>query len=816
MLKNYFKIALRNLSRHKGFSLINVLGLTIGLSCCFMIMVFVRHELSYDTFHSRQGRIYRLNYMPKFAGYSIFIGLTPAVASPLLPEYFSEVEKSARVYRSNATIEVPGGNNPRPVKFDEDHFFFADSTLTDIFSFEFIEGNPQTALKNTYSLVITDRVARKYFGNAPALGRTVIYEGKHPMKITGVVKEFPDNSHIRIDLLSDYQTMFATESELVRRNLPQNWVITHSATYVLLRPGASAQSVNARMPQFLKTHADAQIAKDIEYQLQPLRDIHLNPDVEGNPEASGSMTYVYVFAGIGLLTLLIACINFINLSTARSLQRAREVGIRKTLGSEKAQIVAQFLGESLLLSGIALVFSIVLIILLFPVLNTLTNKHLGWTYLFENPGLPIAFIAVAVIAGLLSGSYPAFFVARFQPVVTLKGSFVSGKAKGGAVRQMLLGFQFMASIVLIIGAMVVFRQLKFLMERPVGYQKDHIIVADIRNEKITNVFAAPSDSAYRRLKTFRESLLRNPAVREVTFSTQRMGTGAVQRNVVPEGKTQDANLFIGAIGVDFNFARTYGLQLAAGRELSEKFSTDKTAGFLINETGAKQLGWKSPADALNKSLNLEGKQGRIVGVLKDFHTESLQNPIQGVLFHIDQNLFTQMSMKLTPAGLDKTLAAVGREWDKFFPEKGFAYQFLDQSIADAYANEQRLSKLTGYFAGLAILISCLGLYGLVSITTQQRTKEIGIRKVLGASVASIVELLSKDFLVLVLVSLVIASPLAWYAMNKWLSGFAFKTEMAWWIFGLAGLVTVGITLLTVSFQSIRAALTNPVKSLKTE
>lgn len=816
MIKNYFKIALRNLQRHKGFSLINVLGLTIGLTCCFLIMVFVRHELSYDTFHSKYDRIYRLNYMPKFAGYSIYIGLTPTVASPLLPDYFSEVERSARVYRSNATIEVPGSNSPGPVKFDEDHFFFADSTLTDIFSFEFLEGSPETALRHTYSLVITDRIARKYFGNAQALGKTVIYEGKHPMKITGVVKEFPDNSHIRIDLLSDYKTMFATESELVRRNLPQNWVITHSATYVLLRPGASTQSVNARMPQFLKTHADAQIARDIEYQLQPLRDIHLNPEVEGNPEPTGSMTYVYVFSGIGILTLLIACINFINLSTARSLQRAREVGIRKTLGSEKGQIVAQFLGESLLLSGIALFFSVILIAMLFPVLNMLTNKQLTWAYLFQTPGLLVAFVAVAIVVGLVSGSYPAFFVARFQPIVMLKGSFVSGKAGGGSLRQALLGFQFIASIVLIIGAMVVFRQLRFLMEQPVGFHKDYIITADIRNEKITNVFATSSDSSYLRLKTFRGTLLQNPSVREVTFATQRMGAGTVQRNVVPEGKTAAANLFVGAMGVDFNFVKTYGLKLAAGRDLSESYSTDKAAGFLINETGAKQLGWKSAAEALNKGINLEGKQGRIVGVLKDFHTQSLQNPIESVLFHIDQNLFTQMSVKLSPDGLDQTLASIGREWDKFFPEKGFDYQFLDQSIADSYANEQRLSKLTGYFAALAILISCLGLYGLVSIATQQRTKEIGIRKVLGASVRSIVKLLSKDFLILVTVSLLIASPMAWYAMNKWLSNFAFKTDVAWWIFGLAGLVTIGITLLTVSFQSIRAALTNPVKSLKTE
>ncbi|MCE6991041.1 ABC transporter permease [Dyadobacter sp. CY323] len=816
MFRNYFKIAQRNLLRHKSFSFINILGLTVGLTCCFLILVFVRHELSYDTFHAKYDRIYRLNYMPKFAGYSQFIGLTPAVASPLLPDYFSEIETSARVYRSNATIEVPTDSNTRPVKFDEDHFYFADSSLMDIFSFQFLEGNVRTALKDKYSVVITEKISGKYFGGQNALGRTLIYEGKHPLKVTGVIKELPDNSHIRIDLLSDYQTMFATESELVRTNLPQNWVITHSSTYVLLRPGRSPATVNARLPKFLATHADKELAKDIEYTLQPLTDIHLNAEVESNQEVSGSMTYIYVFLGIGFMTLLIACINFVNLSTARSLKRAREVGIRKALGSEKSQIVAQFLGESLLLSGIALFFALVLISLLLPALNHLTDKNLTFTYLFSSPLFLFAFVGIAVVAGLLSGSYPAFFVSRFQPIATLKGSFVSGKAKGGTLRHVLLGFQFVTSIVLIIGAFVAFRQLNYLMEQPMGFDKDFMITANARNEKITNVFAPRNDSAYFRLKTFKETILQNPSVTEVTFSTERMGAGLVQRNVVPEGKTQESNLFIGTLGTDFNFVKTYNLKLAAGRDLSDRFSTDKNAGFLINETGVKQLGWKSAGEAINKSLVMEGKQGRIVGVLKDFHNQSLQNPIQGMLMHIDQPLLTQISIKLSPRNMEKTLSYVGGEWDKQFPEKGFDYAFLDQSIANAYEREQRLSKLIGYFAGLAILISCLGLYGLVSIVTQHRIKEIGIRKVLGATVPNIVQLLARDFVILVIIAFIIASPVSWYVLNKWLENFAFKTNIAWWIFGVAGILTIVITFATVSFQSIKAALTNPVKSLHSE
>ncbi|GAB3963965.1 ABC transporter permease [Spirosoma terrae] len=816
MLKNYLKIAWRSLLRQKTFAFINIIGLTVGLTCCFLILLFVRHELSYDTGQLKADRIYRLTYLPKFAGLKTPLALTPPPASPLLPSAFSEIEKSARIYQSNATVEVKKEGQSQPVKYDEERFFFADSTLLDIFSFRFKEGNPRTALKDKFTVIITDETAAKYFGNQSPIGKTMLYEGKHPLTVTGVVEKFPDNSHIHIDLLANYETMFATESEYARQNLPQNWIITHSSTYVLLRPGRSPETVNARFPQFLLTHANKQFAKDIEYKLQPLRDIHLNPTVDSNLEPPGSMTYIYVFIGIAVMTLLIACINFVNLSTARSLKRAKEVGIRKVLGSEKGQLVAQFLGESLLLTVISLVFSIVLIWVLLPVLNNLTGKQLTMTYFLSDGWLLLLFVGLTIATGLLSGSYPAFFVSRFQPIATLKGSFMSGKAKGGAVRQLLLGIQFVVSIALIIGALVAFRQLQFLMNQPMGFQKDLIITAGTRNDKISNVFTIPTDSTYQRLKTFRDVILQKPNVKDVTLSNRRLGFGAVQRNVIPEGHTQEETLFIGAIGVDFNFIKTYGLAFVAGRDFSETYQTDKTAAFIINETGVKQLGWKSPDQALGKTVNLEGKQGKIIGVLKDFHNRSLQAPIEGLLMTIDQPMLNLFSIKIANENKSETIKAIQQEWDNYFPEKGFAFEFLDQSIAQLYEREQRLSSLIGYFAGLAVLISCLGLYGLVSLVTQQKTKEIGIRKVLGASVSSIVQLLSKDFVILVGIALIIASPLAWYAMDTWLTEFAYRVSIAWWVFALAGVLVVAVTLLTVSFQSIKAALANPVKSLRSE
>lgn len=814
MLKNYLKIAYRNLLRQKSFSLINIIGLTVGLTCCFLILLFVRHELSYDNFQQKADRIYRLTYLPKFANIDRPLALTPPPAGPLMASTFSEIEKTARIYQSSATIALSKTGQDAPAKYDEERFFFADSTLLDMFTFRFLQGDARTALKDKYTVVITDEIATKYFGNQNPMGQTLLYEGKHPLRVTGVVEKFPDNSHIHLDLLSSYETMFATESESARQNLPQNWVITHSSTYVLLRPGRSAATVNARFPKFLLDHAHKDLAKDIVYELQPLRDIHLNPGVEGGYEPTGSMTYIYVFIGIALMTLLIACINFVNLSTARSLKRAKEVGIRKVMGSQKGQLVAQFLGESLLLSLIALTFSLVLIGVLIPVLNNLTGKHLTVSYVLSEGWLLLAFVGIALFTGLLSGSYPAFFVSRFQPIATLKGSFMSGKAKGGAVRQLLLGVQFVASIALIIGTLVAFRQLQFLMDQPMGFQKELIITANIRNEKITNVFTAPTDSSYQRLKTFREILLRNPNVRQVTLATQRMGFGAVQRNVVREGRTQEP-LFIGTVGVDFNFADVYGLKFVAGRDFSESYQTDKMSAFIANESGVKMLGWK-PSEAIGKSINLEGKQGKIIGVMKDFHNRSLQAPIQPMLLTIDQPLLRIFSIKMNSENKAETLKAIQQEWDRYFPEKSFAYEFLDQSIAQLYEREQRLSQLIGYFAGLAVLISCLGLYGLIALVTQQKIKEIGIRKVLGASVGSIVGLLSRDFVILVVVALVIASPLAWWAMTKWLAEFAYKIDIEWWMFALAGVLVVSVTLLTVSFQSIKAALMNPVKSLRSE
>ncbi|GAA4410466.1 ABC transporter permease [Nibrella viscosa] len=816
MLRNYLKIAIRNLLQQKAFSVINSIGLTLGLTCCFLILLFVSHELSYDKFHEKADRIYRVTYNPKFAGVPTALVTLPTPAGPLIASSFPEVEQTARLFRRSASIEAKDGVAGRPDKYEEERFFFGDPAIFTIFTFSFLQGNPATALRDKFSVVITDKVAEKYFGSGNVLGKMLSLDGQYPMTVTGVIKALPDNSHVHIDLLANYETMFATISEDARQNLPQNWVISHSLTYVLLKPGQSAATVNARFPEFLLTHANERFAKDIVYALQPLTDIHLRSNLANEVEPTGRMDYVYIFIGVALITLLIACINFINLATARSLKRAREVGMRKVLGAAQTQLIGQFLGESLLLCLIAFGLSLVLISLLLPVLNHLTGKELTMAYLFGNRQLLLGFLGIALLTGVLAGSYPAFFVARFLPIQTLKGNFTSGKAKGGMLRQTLMVVQFTASVALIIGTIITYRQLRYVQEQPLGFNKDYVITIPFKSNNLNNIFDNPTDSLFTKLRSLKDVLRSNPQVEEVALSSGPLGLGGTRRGIVPEGFTRNDNLFATSLATDYDFIKAYGLQLVAGRAFSRAYGTDQAEAFIINESAVKQFKWGSPAQAIGKQLELEGKNGKVVGVVKDFHMESLQQPIEGLVMDINASMLSILSVKIRNQNIPQTLAFIEKQWDGFFPQKVFEYEFLDKDLARLYERDQRLGNIVAYFAVLAMFISCLGLYGLVVLVTQQRVREVGIRKVLGASVTSIVALFSLDFLKLILIAILIASPIAWYAMNGWLNGFAYRVAIDWWILVAAGLLVALIALLTVSIQSVRAALANPVKSLRTE
>ncbi|QHT71265.1 FtsX-like permease family protein [Rhodocytophaga rosea] len=812
MLKNYLTIALRTLSRQKAYTFINIAGLATGLACCFLILLFVFDELSYDTFQQKASRIYRLQYEVTFGGNEVKLASTPPPFAPLLTGFFPEIETAARVYQRNASLQVNGKGQSE--KFDET-VTFADSTMLDILSFDFVSGTPRAALDAPFSVIISDEMAVKYFGKEQALGKALLFEGRYPMKITGVFKKYPNHSHIHFNVIANYETMFATEIPEVRENLSQNRLISHSYTYVLLKPNQSVASVNKRFPAFLEKYGNEQLRKDQNFSLQPLLDIHLYSDLQAEPEPGGDIMYVYLFTGIAFITLLIACINFINLATASSLRRTREVGVRKVLGAYRIQLIGQFLGESLLISLMAFIISVVLVMAGLPLLNELTGKQLSVDVL-GNWQVILAFFGLFVAAGMIAGSYPAFFVSGFQSVESLKGTNIATKAGGVGVRKVLVVTQFTVSIALMAGALVSYQQLQYLQNRPLGFGKEHTLVLPLFSDNLNNIFGGVGPEMRSKTNAFEEAIAQNPKVKASTLSSGSPGNGAVMRNIVPQGFTQEDNIFVSGMPVDYDFISAYGMEIIAGRDFSKTYGTDHLEAFIINEKAVQQFKWGSPQEAIGKTIDREGKKGKVIGVVKDFHYQSLQAPIEAFVFDVNPPVFNTFSIKVQSDHIPQTIEFLEKKWNEFFPERAFSYAFLDETINEAYNADQRLGKIIGYFAFLAIFISGLGLFGLASFTTAQRTKEIGIRKVLGASIPQIVGLLYKDFALLVGISFVVAIPLAWYVMNKWLADFAYSIPMQWWMFALPGLLVTIIALLTVSWQSIKAALANPVKSLRNE
>ncbi|SDK99334.1 putative ABC transport system permease protein [Catalinimonas alkaloidigena] len=833
MFKNYFKVAYRSLVRQRGYTLINVIGLAGGMTCCLLILLFVRHELSYDRFQPRAERLYRLNYSIEMQGNEINIARTPPPIAPAMQEYFPEVEATARIFVRAAGLSTTDEN---PKRYEETHFAFADSSITRLFHFDFVAGNPERALYEPFTLLISDEMAEKYFGTTDAVGKTLLLDGQHLFRVTGVIRSYPDNSHIHFPLLANYESMLATLPEGGRDNLAQNWIISHSFTYVLLHPQQSYRAVNAKMRGFLDQRSTAPLKDQQTFTLQPLLDLHLHaPAFQAVSEPTGDITYVYVFIAIALVTLLIACINFINLTTARSLQRAREVGMRKVLGAERTQLIGQFLGESLLLSFLSFLLSLLLVHLLLPELNALTDKSLTFSYLLE-PGLLLSFVGVFLLTGLLAGAYPAFVISNYRPVESLKGNLGRGlprsvapeatgndfgqwlarQGRGFSLRKVLVVAQFTASIALIGCALVAFRQLEYLRSRPLGFQQEHVLQLPLFANSINNVFGGFSAELRERLNSFEEKIAHNPNVVASTLSSDPLGSGAVRRGAVPEGFTAEDNLFFPGLSVDYDFLEAFDLELVAGRRFSKEAGTDHLEAFIVNEKAVEEFQWGTPEEAIGKTLNREGKEGKVIGVVKDFHYDPLSQPIGPFIFDVTPSIFTTLSIRIKPDDVPATLQFLESEWNDFFPQKTFVYEFLDDSIARLYDTQQRLGRIIGTFAFLAIFISAMGLLGMASYLTLLRRKEIGVRKVLGASVSGIVLMLARDFTGPILVALVLALPLSWWATDRWLQDFAYHIDQTWLFLVVSGVVALLVAWLTVSLQSIRAATANPVDSLRNE
>lgn len=811
MLKNFFTTAIRNIVKHKAYSFINFIGLTCGLTLALLITAYVRNETSYDQFHQKANRLFRFGYtVPN----GMKIAATPPPIAPALKDFYPEVEEVARMYARNVSITTPNSTDA----FEETNVMFADSTITKMFSFEFVKGRVQRALHDKFTVLINEKMATKYFGDKNPIGESLIFSGKQSFKVVGVVKDFPENSHIRFNMLVPYDDMFDLEDEkteqVLRANFAMNFVISHSYTYVLLKEGATPEHINSTMGDFLKKNANPKVIVGQVFSLTPLLDLHLKSTYQGEPTATNSMSNIYIFIGVGILTLLIAAINYINLSTAQSFTRMKEIGLRKILGSARYQLIVQFLAESFLFCLAALVLSYIAFYFTLPRLNLLTGKNLLFHEVLDLRLVLFSFLVLLFLT-LLAGGYPAYFVTKFESIVALKG----GDHKGGRrqlVRKTLVVFQLAIACMLLSGSLLIVKQLNFLESRPLGYQKEHIINIPLQSQNLNGFFRQGDSTFTSRLQTFRDRIEQQTGVRQTTLSSGSPGAGAVFRGAIPEGFTQEDNIFAANIAVDFDFVKAFDVPLVAGRDFNKDFGTDAAEAFIVNETAVKEFKWETPEKALGKTINREGKNGKVIGVVKDFNFLSLTTGISALILSIDKNQFNTLSIQFENANVEKTISTIETEWNKIFPEKAFEFAFLDEQLNQQYDNFKNFGLIIQSFAGVAILIACLGVYGLVLFTVQRKVKEIGVRKVLGASVLGILKLVFKDFVWLIVIGFIIAVPASFYLIDQWLENFVYRTSIDVFTYGISLLIVVAIVSLTISYQSIRAAQANPVNSLRVE
>ena len=803
MIQNYLKIAWRNLLKNKAFSFINILGLSIGIAVCFIIMLFVQDELSYDNFNNKADRIVRVIFKASINGGKISEpSVMPPVARALKNDY-PEVETATRL-RIDGRPKI----SYQQKVFKEAEAAFVDPNFFSVFTFPFVKGDPSTALLQPNSLVITEEIANRIFGKEDPIGKTLDYNNGGQFKVTGVIKKMPANAHFHFDLLGSLETINFAKSD--------TWMEGNFFTYAVMKPGTNYKTLEAKMPGMVQKYMGPQIAQsmgmsleqfrtkgnELGFALQPLTSIHLHSLTSTELEAGGDIKYVYIFGAIAVFMLLIASINFINLSTAGASKRAKEVGVRKVMGSGKADLIKQFLFESLLVTFIALLIATVMVQLALPVFNELSGKHLQFNF---NIRPMAALFALGLLVGLLAGVYPAFFLSSFAPIATLKGR-LSASTKSMGLRSGLVVFQFFISVSLITGTIIVYQQMKFIQNIKLGYDKDQLLI-------LPNSWALGKNE-----KSFKEQLLKDARVVSVTVSGYKPAGPTNNNNALayPEGKGNQAMTSL-EYKIDEQYIPTLGIQMAAGRNFSPAFPTDSSA-MIINEAAAKAFGFGN--DAIGKIVVRQnsdrGKDYRftVVGVVKDFHFRSLHETITPLLMVLEPEW--GIIVKVRTKDIAGLLTTMKQQWASYNVEEPFSYAFMDELYNKTYAAEQRSGKILNIFAVLTIFVACLGLFGLATYTAEQRSKEIGIRKVLGASVAQVTGMLSKEFVKLVLIGCLIALPVSWWAMNRWLQDFAYRINISWWVFVLATASALLIALLTVGFKAIKAALANPVKSLKTE
>ncbi|TXE05924.1 ABC transporter permease [Algoriphagus aquimarinus] len=808
MLKNYFKIAWRNLQKKKVYSFINILGLGVGMACCVLIFMFVQDELSYDDYHEKGDRIYRVLH-----GESAVDGVEEgnstedfwvwgnAPVGPALQLDFPEVENVVQ-FSGRADILFTVNDQTQ----QEDGVFFMDSTVFDVFSWELLQGDPKTALVAPFSVVLTESTAKKYFGDEAALGKTI--KGSEAAgransgdyTVTGVMKDLPSNSHFKFNTLLSLSTFKQSRPEVF-----DAWGYVDTYTYFLVNEQFDQANFDAKVPDFIEKRAGEDNGPNYTIAIEPLKDVYLRTVAQRQPGDTGSLTNIYVFSIIGLFILAIAMINFMNLSTARSMERAKEVGIRKSIGADRNSLIFQFLGESLIIVILAAIVAVIFVSVALPMMNNLTGKVLEVNSVINWQTIPVFFGIVVVIA-LLAGSYPAFVLSSFRPVSILRG-IKKSDARGVNLRKGLVVFQFSLSIALIAGTIIVYSQMSHLLDKDMGFDKEQMLVIDYNyDEQVNNVSSA--------LENELENI---PTIQSVAFSRSVPGSyfpNAGTTIETPEGEMVMMGQGVFQVGLDF--INHFDLELVAGRSYSRDYPSDSTSALVLNEAAARQYGYANPADIVGKKFDQWGRSGEVIGVVKDFNYVSLHSKVEPLTLPFEAYASRYVSLKVSGEDIPATLSEVEKVWKQLAPHRPFIYSFLNEDFNKQYESDFRFRQIFTTFSILAILIACLGLLGLATYTAEQRTKEIGIRKVLGANIGSIVGLLSKDFIKLVLVAIAVATPVAWFAMNKWLEGFAYQVSVHWWIFLVAGILAVIVALVTISFQAIKAAMMNPVNSLKSE
>jgi len=810
MLKNYLITAWRNLTRSKLFSGINVLGLAIGLGCFLLIALYVLDELSYDKWNANAARIYRVSMDARWGGADLHFAQMPDIMGPVMKKEFPGVEEFTRIYNYTGTRFIRKGNQSIP----ETGGGYVDSSFFNVFTLPAVDGDPKTALTEPKSVVLTASFATKYFGTPMVAGRTLEMRENNavvPYKIGAVIRDIPSNSHFHFDFL------------LAMKGLDYQWNQAGSHnffTYVVLKKGVDPKNVQRNFQQYLVKYFIPDLkgyhitsmeqfnkaGNSINYWLMPLTDVHLHSHRSEELQPNGNPQYVYIFGIVAVFILLIACVNFMNLTTARSAGRAKEVGIRKVLGTSRRELMRQFLTESVLMAIVSLLLAVGLAVVSLPLFNTLSGKNIAITNLFS-PTLLILIAVLPLVVGCFAGSYPAFFLSAFRPIEVLKGKLKTGSG-GERLRSVLVVFQFTTSIVLIIGTLVVYRQLNYMRTRDLGFDKQQVLIVD------------GADALGENIQAFKREVLRLPEVKYGTV-TGFFPVGHASRNT--------ANVFKGPVQntenafntqwwcVDYDYLPTMGMTLVKGRNYDVNHPTDSNA-VIINQTVAAMLG---PGDPIGKyiyrSTNADTMiPHRIIGVVKSFNYESMHQDIGPLIMHVLWPDNSSVAFRINTAHLPQTLAHIRDAWKSMSPGIPFSHRFLDQAFNEIYKADEKVGKIALVFAALALVIGCMGIFGLAAFIAERRTREIGIRKVLGASTAGILRLLSKEFTRLVIISFVIATPLSAWAMHRWLQDFAFRTNLPWWIFLVAGLATFAIALITVSFQSLKAAMTNPVRALRTE